>query len=107
MGMEGQISASQVLTETLTGNRTITASELRQYRVFAFDPGGSARTVTIPDATSFWNGHDFEIENTANGAEIITIEDTSTNTICTPTQNETAEVRCRAETWKGKVSASN
>lgn len=102
----GKVGANQVKAETLTGSRTITARELREVAVFAFDPDG-AKDVVIPDAGEEWDGESFILENTAGGAEIITIKDTTGNTICTPTQNETATVYCRNSTWKGMVSASN
>lgn len=102
----GQVRDSKVLTETLAANRTITAQELRKYDFFSIDPNG-ARDVTIPDASEFWNGESFILENTAGGAEVITLKDTTGSTICTPTQNETALVYCRAGAWKGIVGASN
>ena len=86
------------------------------------DPGGSARNCDLPDLRSqttdtnseatgtygtdrYADQHQgyFVISNTADGAEVITIRgwngSSTTGTICTPTQNETAIV-----TWTGATS---
>lgn len=80
-------------TETLSGNRTITAAELAEYNIFSFDPGGAGRDVTLPaEATSA--GQWRVIANRADAAEVLTVKDDGGATICTPTQNETAMVFC-------------
>ena len=86
------------------------------------DPGGSARNCDLPDLrakTSDSNSEgtgtygtdryidmntgSFIISNTADGSEVITVRgwngSSTTGTICTPTQNETATV-C----WTGTTS---
>lgn len=102
----GLLSGKVLLTEALADNRTITAAELSKYSIFAFDPGGSGRDVTLPPASKDLDGQAILIENTADAAEVLTIKDAST-TVCTPTQSETALVYCRNATWKGLVAASN
>lgn len=86
------------------------------------DPGGSARNCDLPDLRSqttdsnseatgtygtdrYADQHQgyFVISNTADATEVITIRgwngSSTTGTICTPTQNETAIV-----TWTGATS---
>lgn len=38
--------------ETLAGNRTITLAELEQWQALIFDPGTTARDVTLPPAAA-------------------------------------------------------
>lgn len=59
----------------------------------ALDPGGAARNVTLPanPKTGDW----FLIINTADAAEIITVQNSAGSGLtpaCTPTQNESALV---------------
>ena len=83
------------------------------------DPGGSARNLDLPDlrnstndttsgtgtvGTDVYADHNmgtFIISNTADASEVITIRgwngSSTTGTICTPTQNETAIVH-----WTGE-----
>ena len=102
--------------ETLSGAKTLTATSAK-YQFL--DPGGSGRNCDLPDlrsATTDINsegtgtggtaryadlqGGSFIISNTADGSEVITIRgwngSSTTGTICTPTQNETAIL-----TWTG------
>lgn len=95
-----------VVTETLSGARTLTAAEVANTSVFSFDPGGSARTITLPaEATSA--GQVLFIANTADGAEVITVENDGTDTIVTPTQNESAIVFCDGVAWYGIAGANS
>ena len=97
---------SPASTETLAANRTITAAELELYSIMSFDPGGSARDLTLPaEATSA--GHILLISNEADAAEVITIKDDGAATICTPTQNEAAVLWCDGVKWLGGVIASS
>lgn len=102
----GQLKAGSVLTETLTGARTLSFVEIHKYSILSLDPGGSARDVTLPPASAALDGMCIFLENTADAAEVITVKDAAT-AICTPTQNETAILYCRAGVWKGIVGASN
>jgi hypothetical protein len=109
IGINSQTSSSrfpQKPLETLTGARTITVDEIDQYQGFAFDPGGSARTVTLP-AEAASKGAFVTISNEADAAEIITIENDGTDTIVTPTQNEAAILWCDGTSWYGMVGASS
>lgn len=88
--------------ETLSGARTITVDEINRNQSFAFDPGGAGRTITLPaegDSEGAW----VFIANTADAAEILTINNDGGSTICTPTQNETALLVCDGTTWFGLV----
>tara|TARA_R110002020_G_scaffold251864_1_gene465660 strand:- start:289 stop:666 length:378 start_codon:yes stop_codon:yes gene_type:complete len=106
-------------SEVQSGAPSLSASSAK----FQFiDPGGSARNCDLPDLrnqTSDSNsegtgtygtdryadqsGGTFVISNTADGAEVITIRgwngSSTTGTICTPTQNETAIVH-----WTGATN---
>ena len=96
--------------ETLSGAKTLAVTDAK----FQFlDPGGSGRNVDLPDMRTLTTdinsegtgdagtdryvdtqGGFFVISNTADAAEVITVRgwngSTTTGTIMTPTQNETA-----------------
>ena len=96
--------------ETLSGAKTLAVTDAK----FQFlDPGGSARNVDLPDLRTLTTdtnsegtgdagtdryvdaqGGYFVISNTADASEVITVRgwngSSTTGTICTPTQNETA-----------------
>lgn len=91
--------------ETLTGTRTITVAEVHQYNGLAFDPDG-ARDVVLP-AEAQCAGCFLFLSNEASAAEIITIKDDATNTICTPTQHECAFLFCNGTNWWGLVGATS
>src|SRR3990167_2450041 len=98
-----QVGRLGVLTETLTGARTLTSKELLDYCVMALDPGGASRTVTLPANSDNLDGHAFIIENAANAEEIITIVNSTPTTLCTITQGESALVYHRGSPsggWK-------
>jgi len=90
-------------TETLTGNKTLTAADAR---IQVLDPGGAGRTITLP-AEAQAAGLDFIIHNSADAAEVLTIKDDGGGTVCTPAQNETAYVFCDGTSWRGIVGANN
>lgn len=98
--------APSTLTATLSGNRTITAAEIDTYTCFSFDPGGSGRTITLP-AEADCVGVFCIVNNTADGAEILTINNDAASAVCTPTQNEAAFLFCDGTTWFGIVGANN
>lgn len=93
-----------VLTaETLAATRVITSAEVLESSVFTFDPGGAARDVTLPDPTvANMLGQFVVIVNSADAAEIITIDDT-VGDIATPTQNESAWCVCDGVRWRASV----
>ncbi|MHA1571128.1 MAG: hypothetical protein ACTSWM_04855 [Alphaproteobacteria bacterium] len=83
---------------TLTGALVLTTL----YRnVLRIDPGGSARNVDLPDvATS--DGVNFEIVNTADASEALTVRDSVTDgsaTVVEIAQNEKATVYCDGAAW--------
>ena len=95
------------VAETLAGHRTITSAEANENVIWSFDPGGSARNLVLPAPASH-TGAVLFIANTADAAEVITIQDpTGPTTVCTPTQSEAAVVWCDGVIWRGgTVTAS-
>lgn len=92
--------ATVVATETLAGDRVLTTAET-QGRIVVLDPGGAGRNVDMP-AVADNAGAEVWIRNAADAAEVLTIRHASGGaTICTPTQNETAILRCDGTTWYG------
>lgn len=88
--------------EALAGNRTITPAEIERYNAMAFDPGGAGRNVVLP-AVAGCQGAFLWISNTADAAEVLTIQNSAAATIVTPTQNEAAFVWCDGVRWYGHV----
>ena len=104
--------------ETLSGTKTLAVTDAKHQFL---DPGGSARNVDLPDlrnstndttsgtgtvGTDVYADHNmgtFIISNTADASEVITIRgwngSSTTGTICTPTQSETAIL-----TWTGATN---
>lgn len=77
-----------MLELTLTGTTTIPDDAPH---VLALDPGGGARTVKMPANPQ--KGDWYWLINTADAAEIITVQDNAgvaLSPACTPTQNESA-----------------
>lgn len=91
--------------ETLTGTRTFTAAEVRNYAFWALDPGGAGRSVVLPNAADV-PGEMLWIANTADAAEILTISADSA-TVVTPTQGETAVLFCTGVKWYGIAGANS
>ena len=90
-------------TRTLSGNIALTVdSPTMQF----LDPGGAARTVTLP-AEAASEGLVFFISNEADAAEVITVKDDGGGTIATPTQNEACIVFCNGTAWSGLVGATS
>ena len=92
--------------EILTGARVLTAAEVLDHSVFAFDPGGAARNLDLPVASASMAGQVLFIANTADAAEVITIRTAAAATVATPTQNESAIVFCDGADWHGLVGVS-
>ncbi len=105
--------------ETLSGTKTLAVTDAKHQFL---DPGGSARNVDLPDLRNQttdsnsegtgtygtdryvdMHGASFIISNTADASEVITVRgwngSSTTGTICTPTQNETAIL-----TWTGATN---
>lgn len=96
-----RFSVHEINVETLTGAKTLTVADAQ---IQSLDPGGAGRTITLPpEAGSL--GHMFMIANTADAAEILTIQDDGGNTIVTPTQNESCFVWCDGTGWHGLVGS--
>lgn len=93
---------SAATEETLSGNRTVSVEEIEEYNAFAFDPGGSGRNVSLP-SESFCEGVYLYIANTADAAEILTVQNDGGDTIVTPTQSEAAFIWCDGTSWYGLV----
>lgn len=73
--------------------------------VLALDPGGAGREVNLPASPQ--KGDFFIVINTADAAEVITIEDSASVALVpplTPTQNETAVVFYTGTAWRGFVA---
>ncbi len=91
--------------EVLGANRTLTQAEVDDNNVFTFDPGGSARNLVLP-AEADCAGIVLFIHNASDNTEVITIQDDSPATVCTPTENESAIVFCDGVSWRGSVGAA-
>jgi hypothetical protein len=87
-------------TRTLAGNVVLTT---KSPTVQVMDPT-AARSVTLP-AEADSAGLMFVIINTADAAEIITVQDDTPATVVTPTQAEAAIVWCDGVAWYGMVGA--
>lgn len=92
--------------ETLTGNRTITFEEVERFNAFAFDPGGAGRNVVLPPEEACVGVYLF-ISNTADAAEVLTVQDDAAATVVTPTQAEACFVWCDGVRWYGMVGAQS
>lgn len=80
------------LTETLTGDRVMTAAEFRDYGVYVCTPG-AARNVDLPAGSAALANQQIVIRNAAQSAHTITLRLTSGGTtIATIDQNESALV---------------
>lgn len=91
-------------TKTLAATKTLTCDDAF-YQVL--DPDGADRDVVLPKEAAS-KGLRFLIRNAADAAEVLTIMASDGSTaVCTPTQNETAELYCDGTTWRGTVSAHN
>ena len=62
--------------------------------------------MTLP-AEADCAGYVLFIANAADGAEVLTIQDDGTNTIVTPTQNESCIIWCDGSAWHGLVGAES
>ena len=92
----GPVSMSNAVTnETLTGDRVVTFSDAN---ILRFDPGGSARDVTLP-AEADCAGVVYEIINAANASENLVIKNDAAATVATINQNERAKLSCDGTTW--------
>ena len=71
--------------ETLSGALTLTK---RSSQVQVLDPGGAGRTVNLPAVSLDDDGYWFEIYNSADMNEALTVKDSGGSTIDTVQQNE-------------------
>lgn len=75
--------------------------------VLLLDPNGGAKTVLLP-AEADSEGLTFVIFNTADAAEVLTVEeDSSTTAILTLAQGEGGLVYCDGTTWHGMMVGTN
>jgi len=101
---EPTLLSTSTLAETLSTHRTILQAEIDAYTSIALDPGGAARNVKLPaEATSA--GAFLFIVNTADNAEVLTVQDDTPATVGTPTQSEGIMLWCDGTTWRGIVGA--
>jgi len=88
-----------VYSLTLTGNTTLTKATHFKYRVMRLDPGGAARTLTLPTEAEM-EGFLGIISNGADEDEALTIkEDAGSTTIATVEQNEAVLIGCDGTDW--------
>ena len=101
--LERGLQGTGVNTETLAGNKTLVYYDAP---VQALDPGGAGRNVILP-AVAVSEGKMFWIINTADAAEVLTIQGPGgTPNLGTPTQNEAALCICAGGAWKTIVGAT-
>jgi len=84
--------------QTLTGTTAIPPDAPH---VLAWDPGGGAREVNLPASPQ--SGDFYIIVNTADAAEVITLEDSASAALtpaCTFTQNEVCFVVYTGAAWR-------
>lgn len=73
--------------------------------VLFLDPGGAGRNVTLPASPKL--GQWYRIYNTADAAEVLTIQDSAGGALTpaiTPTQSEMAFVIWNGSAWRGHVA---
>lgn len=80
---------------TLAAGLTLTMAYQNMLRI---DPGGSARIVVLP-AEEGNAGAWFEVLNTADAAEAITINDDAAGLVVALAQNEKVRVVCDGTAW--------
>lgn len=85
-----------VRSATMTGNETWVAGN--EVRLQKLDPGGSARTITLP-AEENGNGLWYFVKNEADAAETITIQDDASATVCSLTADQACIVACNGTAW--------
>jgi hypothetical protein len=84
----------------------LTQAEVDESSIWSFDPGGAARNLVLP-AEADNVGTVLFIHNSADAAEVLTIQDDTPATVCTPTQAESAVVWCDGVSWFGLAGASS
>ncbi len=92
----GRLPNGGVRSATMTGNETFTAGGSKQIQ--KLDPGGSARTITLPaeaDCQGLW----YIFKNEADAAETITIQDDTPVTVCSLTADQVCIVACDGTSW--------
>lgn len=92
------------LSQTLGGNLTLSG---KSPHLLFLDPGGAGRNVLLPASPKI--GDFYIIVNTADAAEVLTIQTSAGGALTpplTPTQNETAVVFYSGATlgWRGFVA---
>jgi len=89
----GAVYRQSTNVETLSGDKELSNTD---EQVQAFDAGGAARNVDLPtDAEGLY----FEVYNTSDAAEDLTVRDSDDNTVVTVSQNEGAAVRNTGNGW--------
>ncbi len=87
-------------TETLSGHRTLTASELDTWQVFSFDTNGSGRNLDLPAEEGSAGAYLF-VGNT--GGQDLTVRNDAGSTVITISTTESGIVWCDGTNWYGSV----
>ncbi len=96
------------LNGVLTANRTLTGAltmALSDHQFLFLDPGGAGRTLTLP-AEKPSKGMFYFINNTADAAEDLTVENDASSTIGVVGQTEYALFHCDGTTWRVMASGT-
>lgn len=104
--MAHQFESEVRSTVTMTGNVTLTAADIAGNTVFAYDPGGSARDVTLPDAAAANAGTFLVVHNAADASENITVKSSAPATVATLKRQETAILVSTGALWVGGAVAT-
>ena len=93
-----QVAAADVRTntETLTADKTLV---LADKPVQVLDPGGSARTITLPVERDASEGKVFTIVNAADAAEALTINDPDASAVGKLERYQRATFFCNGTNW--------
>jgi hypothetical protein len=84
--------------ETLTGDRTLTAAQLRSYAFWSFDPAGANRALTLPTAASA-PGQMVWVTNLTDAAETLTVTADSA-TVAVVLEGVSAALWSDGVTWR-------
>jgi len=89
----GAIYPQSSNVETLSGAKTVSRTD---EQVQILDPGGAGRNIDLPEDEE---GLVFEVVNTADAAEDLTVRDSDTNTVHAVSQNESAKFYNYGSGW--------
>lgn len=81
-------------------NAALTLTMARMAPYLRVDPNGGSQTLTLP-ATALCAGLAFEILNTADAAETITLNDAAGTLVMSIAQNRACTIACDGTSWFG------